>query len=337
MNSARGGLEINAAVKPEPLEPHALGAEQPVIEKTTQLRDDLGIGRIASERGRGRFLKRDGSFSSKREGLGMLESFSPYYWLLSVSWPVFFGVAALAFVTLNLIFASLYLLLGSDALSSAAKLSAFERAFFFSVETLSTIGYGHIVPQSLAAHWLSTVQAFTGVLSVALITGLVFSKFSKPAARILFSRNALIAPYRDQTGLMIRVVNGLKSEIIEIEAQITISRFETTNGQRSRRFYPLKLERSGVSFFPLAWTVVHPITQESPLWEVTEAELTASELEILVVLHGIDDVMYQRVHSRTSYGAEDVVWRAKFSDMYTVRTDGGVGIDARRLSLYEPV
>ena len=337
MNAARDPLEANEAVKPEPLEPHALGAEQPVIEKAAQLRDDLGIGRIASERGRGRFLKRDGSFSSRREGLGVLESFSPYYWLLSVSWPVFFGVAALAFITINLIFASFYLMLGSDTLSSTAKLSLFEKSFFFNVETLSTIGYGHIVPQSLAAHWLSTVEAFSGVLSVALITGLLFAKFSKPAARILFSRNALIAPYQDQTGLMIRVVNGLKNEIIEIQAQITISRFETFNGQRARRFYPLKLERSSVAFFPLAWTVVHPITPDSPLWGVSETELESSELEILVVLHGVDDVMYQRVHSRTSYGAEDVVWNAKFGDMYITSKTGGLGIDARRLSQYERV
>ncbi len=305
--------------------------------RTAALRDDLGIGRIASERSQRRFLNRDGSFSTRRQGLGLIASFSPYYWLLSVSWPVFFGVVALMFVAVNLVFASLYLLCGPDALLSSAHLTRLERAFFFSVETLSTIGYGHISPNNIAAHWLSTVQAFFGVLSVALATGLVFTKFSKPAARILFSQHMLISPFQGGTGLMLRVTNGLKNEIIEIQAQATISWFETVHGQRVRRFYPLPLERSSVAFFNLSWTVVHPITADSPLWNVTEEQLLESDAEILIILHGIDDVMYQRVQARTSYKADEVIWNAKFADMYVRLNDGGLGIDVRRLSLHEKI
>lgn len=306
-------------------------------ERDAKLRDDLGIGRVASESGRGRFLNKDGSFGSQREGLGWLESFSPFHWMLSVSWAVFFAVTALGFLIVNVVFASLYLLLGSDSLLTSVKMSAFEKAFFFSVETLSTIGYGHIVPQSIAAHWLSTLQAFTGVLGVALITGLLFAKFSKPSSRVLFSHTALIAPFQGGQALMIRLTNGMKNEIIELEAQITLSKFESINGVRSRRYYPLALERSSVVFMPLAWTLVHPITPDSPLWDLNSAQLEESAPEFLVVIHAVDDIVYQRITARTSYSAEDLVWNAKFSDIYVRRADGALRIDVRRLSAYQPL
>ena len=300
-----------------------------------KLRDDLGIGRIASEAGRGRFLNKNGSFGSQREGLGFLESFSPFHWMLSASWPVFFALAALGFLLINLMFAGLYLLLGDDSLMTNVKMSAFERAFFFSVETLSTIGYGHIVPLSIAAHWLSTLQAFTGVLGVALVTGLLFAKFSKPRSRVLFSQQALIAPFQGGSALMIRLTNGLKNEIIELQAQITLSKFETVNGVRSRRFYPLSLERSSVVFMPLSWTLVHPINPDSPLWGFGPAQLTESAPEFLVVVHAVDDIVYQRITARTSYGTEDMVWNAAFSDIYVRKDDGALRIDVRRLSAYQ--
>ena len=300
-----------------------------------KLRDDLGIGRIASELGRGRFLNKNGSFGPKREGLGFLESFSPFHWMLSASWPIFFALAALGFLIVNLIFACLYLLLGDDSLMTSVKMSAFERAFFFSVETLSTIGYGHIVPLSIAAHWLSTLQAFTGVLGVALVTGLLFAKFSKPRSRVLFSQQALIGPFQGGNALMLRLTNGLKNEIIELQAQITLSRFETVNGVRSRRFYPLTLERSSVVFMPLAWTLVHPINSDSPLWALNQTQLIESAPEFLVVIHAVDDIVYQRITARTSYGAEDMVWNAKFSDIYVRKDDGALRIDVRRLSAHQ--
>ena len=300
-----------------------------------KLRDDLGIGRIASELGRGRFLNRNGSFGSKREGLGFLESFSPFHWMLSASWPVFFALAALGFLVVNLVFAGLYVLLGDDSLMTSVKMSAFERAFFFSVETLSPIGYGHIVPLSIAAHWLSTVQAFIGVLGVALVTGLLFAKFSKPRSRVLFSQQALIAPFQGGSALMLRLTNGMKNEIIELQAQITLSKFETVGGVRSRHFYPLPLERSSVVFMPLSWTLVHPITPDSPLWGINPAQLTDSAPEFLIVIHAVDDVIYQRITARTSYGAEDVIWNAKFSDIYVRRDDGALRIDVRRLSAHQ--
>lgn len=310
------------------------------VPHTPSINDDLGIGRVAAE-ATSRFLRPDGSFISKREGLGLLSSLNPYYWLLKISWLAFFALAAGAFLSLNLVFAGLYVLCGADALvatvNSPALQEQFWRAFFFSVETLSTIGYGHIAPFSLTAHALSAVQAFVGLLSVALVTGMVYARFSRPTTRILFSRNALIAPFQGGWAVMFRIINGLHSEIIELDVQVTLSRFEQIDGKRTRRFHQLALERNHVALFPLALTLVHPISESSPFWGVTEQGLLASEAELLISLHGLDDVLFQRVHARGSFKAGDFVWRAKFADMYIRDRPGVVAVDVSKLSLFEPV
>jgi inward rectifier potassium channel len=300
--------------------------------------DDLGIGRIAAENSEQRFINKDGSFNMRREGLGKFSSINPFYWLLDLDFHVFFGIILAVFFGINLIFTGLYLLCGPEALATSVKSETLEnpawRAFFFSVETLSTIGYGHIAPISMAAHWVSTVQAFLGLLTAALITGLLFARFSRPNTKILSSNNMLIAPFNGGWGLMCRFTNGLRNEIIELDASVTMARFETVNGKRQRMFYPLKLERRFVSFFTLGWTLVHPITPDSPLWEKTQSDLIESQTEFLVVLQGLDDILYQKMHSRTSYIADEVVWNAKFADMYLKRP-GPVAIDVRRLSEFE--
>ncbi len=300
--------------------------------------DDLGIGRVQAEQS-SRFLNKDGSFNSHRVGLGRFESINPFYALISMSWWWFFSSLTAGFIGINLIFAVLYVLCGKDALymSTPNQIeNLFWRGFFFSIETLSTIGYGHIAPNNLAAHIVSSIEAFLGLLGAALITGVVFSRFSKPNSRILWSRNALIAPFQTGNGLMFRVANGFKNEIIEIAAQVSFSRFEMVAGKRIRKFYNLPLERSTVAFFSLAWTVVHPITPNSPLWGVTKADLDASQAEFIVVIHGLDDVLFQRVHARGSYKCEEVVWNAKFSSMYVPDTSGGVAVDVRKIHEFEP-
>lgn len=300
--------------------------------------NDLGIGRIAAETSLERFINKDGSFNMRREGLGRFSSINPFYWLLDLSFPAFLGIIVAVFFGINVIFTGLYLLCGPDAIVANIKSETLEnpvwRAFFFSVETLSTIGYGHIAPVNMAAHWVSTVQAFFGLLTAALITGLLFARFSRPNNKILSSRNMLIAPFNGGWGLMCRFTNGLRNEIIEVEASLTMSRFETANGKRQRMFYPLKLERKFVAFFTLGWTLVHPITPESPLWEQTESDLIESQTEFLIVLQGLDDIVYQKMHSRTSYVADEVIWNAKFANMYLKRP-GPVSIDVRRLSDFE--
>jgi inward rectifier potassium channel len=212
-------------------------------------------------------------------------------------------------------------------------------AFFFSVETFTTIGYGNIIPANFAANVLVTIDAFVGSLGFALATGLLFARFSRPTAKLVFSEKGLIAPYRGITAFEFRIANQRPSQLIDVDAKVLLSRMEEVNGTRMRRFYNLPLERERVVFFPLAWTVVHPIDEESPLNGLTPEDLRETQSEFLVLITAIDDTFSQTVHSRTSYRYDEVKWRHKFRDLFTSDRDGD-GIhrnDLRRLHDIEEV
>ena len=292
---------------------------------------DLGFGTAASSVA-GRLLNRDGSFNSRREGLGWFASLHVYDAVLTMRWSTFLFVVALAYLSANTLFALTYTALGPDALSGPGGEMTFRRAFFFSVHTLSTVGYGHIVPATPAASVLMTLQSLFGLFGVALTTGVVFARFARPTAKILFSDNAVIAPYRDQTGLMFRIANQRSTQIIEVDATVVFSKMEEEDGRRVRRFYPLSLERSKVVFFPLQWTIVHPIDKSSPLHGLTEGECLSSDAELLVLLKGIDETFSQVVHTRSSYKADEIRWHRRFADIYLREDAHIVGIDLSRLS-----
>jgi inward rectifier potassium channel len=310
-------------------------SESPPIQ--LPINDDLGIGRVQAEQST-RFLNKDGSFNTRRLGIGWLSSLSPFYWLIAMSWTSFFALVTAVFFGINVLFALLYVLCGTDALTMSTPnpiTDPFWRAFFFSIETLSTIGYGHIAPTNMAAHLVSSLEAFLSLVFAALITGVIFARFSKPVSRILWSNQGLIAPYQGGQAFMFRITNGYRSEIIDIAVQVSFSRFEFVGGKKMRKFYNLPLERSTVAFFSLAWTVVHPITPQSPLWGMTETDFAATEAEFLVVVHGLDDVLFQKVHARGSYKPQEIVWNAKFANMYVQDSKGGAAIDVRKLHNYE--
>jgi inward rectifier potassium channel len=236
----------------------------------------------------------------------------------------------------NVFFALLYLACGSGALEgipSSQTGGSFGRAFFFSVETLSTIGYGNIVPNGVAPHVVMTIEALIGLLVFALGTGLLFARFSRPTAAIVFSSRSVVAPYRGITAFMFRVTNGRSNQIVEIEAKVLFSRIEGS----VRKYDELKLERSRVTFFPLSWTVVHPIDEKSPMRGYTHADFAAKDAEFLILLAGIDETFSQTVHARSSYKADEIVVGEKFVNIYNdVDEQGIVSIDVRRLSETEP-
>lgn len=301
--------------------------------------EDLGIGSVQAERS-GRFLTADGRFNTRRLGLRGWGSLSPFHLMLSLNWWMFFALVLALFVLTNLVFAALYGLCGADALQMTTEHpidNTFWKAFFFSIETLSTIGYGHIAPTTMAAHLVSSVEAFTGLLGVALITGVLFARFSRPNTHILWSKNVIFAPYQGGEALMVRLTNGAYNELIELDVQIVLVFYEWVQGQKVRRFYPLKLERHEVEFFSLAWTLVHPLTPSSPLWSLTPQHMHEREIELMVILHATDDVLSQRVHARVSYTAEDFLWNVKFASVYVSNSHGAVTIDVRKLSDVEPV
>ena len=297
---------------------------------------DLGFGSVVSRESRQRLLNRDGSFNVVRTGLRFLDMFAPYHLLLTISWQGFLAAVTVAYIGLNLIFAAAYLACGPDALvgTGAGMLGGrFGQAFFFSVETFATIGYGQIAPNGLPANVVVTIEALVGLMYQALATGLLFARFTRPTAALLFSRHAVVAPYNDGQALMFRIVNRRRNEIIELGAQVLFSAVEPDGrGGVVRRYSLLPLERNKVTFFPLSWTIVHPIDGASPLAGRTVDELVRAEAEILVLLSGIDEAVEQTVHARSSYRADEIVWNARFQSMY-LHTDARsrVSVDISRV------
>ncbi len=319
--------------EPSPLAPRRTPEEQE--------RDrDLGLGSVVSRENRGRLLNRDGSFNVVRSGLGILEAVAPYQ-LLRISWIRFLGLVTLLYLVLNLLFAAAYWACGPEALQGpgATMLGGrFGQAFFFSVQTFATIGYGQIGPNGFAANLIVTVEALVGLIFQALATGLLFARFVRPTASILFSQHAVIAPYGGGRALQFRIANQHRNEIIELEAQVIFSAMQPdARGNAERRYFTLPLERNKVTFFPLSWTIVHPIDEKSPLAGRTSEDLERSQAEILILLSGIDETFEQTVHARSSYRNDEIIWNARFRSMY-IPTDARmvVAVDVRGLHETEP-
>lgn len=302
---------------------------------------DLGFGEKVARETRLRFLNRDGSFNVRRSGLRSASLLNLYHYLLTMSWTRFLMLVLLLYFLSNVVFGTLYALLGNGSLvdtSEAPMMNIFLRGFFFSVQTFATIGYGTIHPVGVVPNLLVTIESYYSLLANALITGLVFARFSRPEAKIIFSENAIIAPYRDITGLMFRLVNNRNNQLIELKAQVLYARFVEENGNFVRRFDLLKLEREKVSFLPLAWTIVHPIDEDSPLYGCTEENLRENDAEILVLLSAVDETFTQSVHTRTSYKIGELKFGYKFSNMYNqTGADEPITIDVRKLSEIERV
>ena len=321
--------------EPSPLAPRRTPEEQS--------RDrDLGFGTVVGRTSRQRLLNRDGSFNVARVGLGFFESLAPYQLLLTISWGGFLGFVAVLYVALNLVFAVAYLACGPDALAGSGGDmlgGSFGRAFFFSIQTFATIGYGQLGPNGLGANLVVTVEALVGLMFQALATGLLFARFARPTSSILFSRRAVVAPYGSGVALMFRIVNRRRTEINGLEAQVMFSALEpNSHGVTVRRYWLLPLERNRVTFFPLSWTVVHPIDEASPMAGKTREDLERAQAEILVLLSGLDEAFAQTVHTRSSYQPEEIVWNARFQSMF-LQTDSRsrVSVDISRIHEIESV
>lgn len=300
---------------------------------------DLGFGRVVSEESQRRLVNKDGSFNVTRKGLNYFSSLSLYHYLLDISWYRFIAVASLGYICMNLFFGIIYMIIGIEGLKGSQPSGLLEelfQAFFFSVQTSSTIGYGHITPGSFSADLVVTIESFIGLLGFALVTGLVFARFSRPTAKILFSTRAAVGPFKDITAFMFRIINARKNQIIELEAQLHFSCVEEVEGKKKRMFRQLPLERTRVPFFPLSWTIVHPIDKDSPMYGKTHEDLLNQEAEFMILLTGMDDTFNQTVFSRSSYKADEIVFGKKFKLIYRKETDGkAIVIDVDRIDEME--
>jgi len=298
---------------------------------------ELGFGTRASEKHQ-RLINPDGSFNVRRVGEKRRNLVDAYHTVIALSWPKFFIILFSAFIVENFFFAIIYYLIGTEQLAGIVGDTPFEKfseVYFFSSQTLTTLGYGRISPIGFAASTVAAIESMIGLIAFALSTSLLWGRFSRPSAKILYSENVLVAPYRGITGLMVRLVNARKNHLIEIEAGIVISRNETHDGKVQRRFYNLPLELSKVNFLALSWTLVHPITEDSPLFDKHQEEIDAADTEILLNIKAFDETYSQTVYSRTSYKAHQIVCSAKFISMMSSDDSGETILDISKLNDFE--
>jgi inward rectifier potassium channel len=307
-------------------------------DQRQKLNQDLGLGGKLSERSRVRLLNRDGTFNVRRNDFSPLHPYNAYNTILSLPVPRLLALVALSYLATNLLFATLYWFAGPDALAgtASAPLRRFEDCVFFSVQTLATIGYGTLVPKTRAANVFVAMEALVGLLGFAILSALLFARFTRPTAKIRFSQHAIVAPYEDGWALMFRLVNLRNHDLNDVHAVVSFARWVEDGGVRSREFDQLALEREFILFMPLHWVIVHPITEASPLRGLTEAEFAASDPEIVCLITADDETFAQRVHAKTSYDKRDVLWGRRFVDMYLPDRDH-VAIDLDRLDGTTPV
>ena len=300
-------------------------------------RDDLGLGTGIENRNQ-RFLNQDGSFNVKRTGLPSYRPYDLYNYLITVHWSHFWLLVLSTYVSFNLLFATLYMIVGLEQLENVHGLSGFEKfaeAFFFSCQTFTTVGYGRINPNGMASGLISSLESMIGLLTFALATGLLYGRFSRPNARILFSNHALISPYRGGRGLMFRIANQRRNQLIEVEAQLALSLVMDVDGKPARQFFDLPLERSKINFFSLNWTIVHPINENSPLFGLTPEQLKVANAEFMILLKAFDDAFSTTVHARSSYKPHEVVWGARFQPMFHRHGTGAV-LELEKINDHEP-
>jgi inward rectifier potassium channel len=259
-----------------------------------------------------------------------------YQWLLSLRWPSFALFVAAVYIALNLIFAALYLL-GPGSVAGMAPRS-FAEAFFFSVQTLATVGYGHMYPQTLYGHVITTAEIMSGVFLLAVMTGLIFVRFSRPAARIVFSRCVVIAPFNGRPTLMVRVGNLRQQSMVEVEFRLMFTRDEPIlEGDNFRHFYNLKLAFNRLIAWPAALTLRHTIDETSPLYGATSESLRAERAILIASVVGVDPVISASVQKQQDYTSADFRFDHRFVEIYTEKGDGKLTVDYGRLHEIEPV
>jgi inward rectifier potassium channel len=285
-----------------------------------------------------RVINEDGQFNVRRTGRTWRD-WHPYLALISTTWPRFMVIVTVTFLSVNTLFAALYVAAGVENLKNADAPTAglrFLNAFFFSAHTLTTVGYGNMWPVGPAANAIAVMESLCGVLGFAIATGLLFGRFSRPSARFGFSNQMLMAPYKGGTSLQFRIVNRRTNNIVDLEARVLLMLVEFCGGKLQRKFLPLDLERTSVLFFPLTWTVVHPIDIGSPLFGKTAADLEAMQAEVLIMLKGFDDTFGQVVQTRFSYRYDEISWGAKFATAFEVEDSGDLRIEVDKVSDTEP-
>lgn len=298
---------------------------------------ELGFGNKAYTR-ETRLINKGGGFNVEKEGQSFWESLDTYHELISMSWGRFFLLITGIFFTINLFFAVLYFLAGPSAIDGAqasSEVNRFLQTFYFSTQTITTVGFGKLNPNSDFVSIVSAFESFLGLLGFALATGLMFARFSRPGKRLIYSDKIVICPYQDINALMFRFVNSGNNQLIEAEVDVIASMWDTD--QNRRIFERLKLERNKINFFSMSWTIVHPLEKDSPLYGMTFEEMEEQEVEIIAMFKAFDDTYARQVYDRTSYTHEEIIFGKKFLPIYEDKGDDMIHINMEKIGDYQDV
>lgn len=289
----------------------------------------------------GRLVNPDGSNNLRKSGLPFWERISIYHSLLRMSRWNFIWSILVSYTAINLFFAVVYFVIGVNHLEGIDVhdpfIVRFLNAFFFSSQTLTTVGYGHVAPSGLLTNFVASTESLLGILVFAVVTGLMYGRFSRPKAYILFSNNLLVSPYKDGKALMMRIATYKNNHLTDAEAQLTAALHVNEDGRMITRFYQLPLEISKVTSLALSWTLVHAINEDSPLASLTEKQMKESKIEIILSIKAFDDHFSNTVQQRTSYSHSQLVYGAKFLPMFERAKEGEYTIlELDKISLHAP-
>ena len=284
-----------------------------------------------------RMINPDGSFNVTRKGAKHSVR-DMFLYLINMPWTKFSLLLVLFFIIINSIFGLLYAefcaedLIGFEEDLPFAK---FSNGFFFSVQTISSVGYGKLSPEGFLANTIASIESLVGLATYALLTGLLYGRFSRPKARILFSKYLIVSSYKNkEKSLQFRIANDRSTQLLDITAKAIVS---FVDEDFNRKYYSLKLEPESIRFFPLSWTVVHPIDEDSPFYGKGEEFFKKTEGEVLILIRGYDDTFSQEVHARSSYLLENVIWGAKYVRMFETDADGEIILDLNKISDIESI
>ena len=303
--------------------------------------NDTGFATGSNDTG-GRFINKDGTYNLVKEGLPFFKRFSIFNDMLNLPLWKFILVIFLFFVATNLIFTIIYFLIGPeqlDGLISGNDWKIFREMFYFSTQTFTTVGYGHVNPAGDAANSVAAIEALTGFLSLAIATGLIYGRFSKPRSYLVFSDHALVSPYKEGIALMFRFAAFKdKHTLTELEIRVNVGLLALENEKPDYKYFSLNLERTRVESLPMSWTVVHPIDENSPFYGFTEEDMKNADVELYVMLRGYDDVFSNYVQQRTSYTFNEIFFSRKFVPMYRESDDGKTTIlELHKLNMHQAV
>ncbi|QYJ68196.1 ion channel [Flavobacterium litorale] len=295
------------------------------INSKAKANNNTGFGTNPSSYG-GRFVNKDGTANIQKQGASFLSRISWYHVMKVMPTWKFILILFGFYIAFNLFFAMLYYAIGLEYVNGidvygVTELEKFGKAYFFSAQTFTTVGYGNMSPEGFATSALAATEAMIGLLYFAIATGLFYGRFSRPKAFIKFSHNAVIAPYQDGSALMIRLAPHKNTNLIDAEARMTLGMSIKESGKMVNKFYSLDMEMTKINALTLSWTLVHPITEDSPLFGFTKEDFETTEGEVIVYLNAFDDIFSNTVATGTSYTFDEILYGAKFNIMYTENED----------------